>query len=631
MLCHTCAKESAPETINGYKFTGKYHDSGLHGPGSAAEYIQEEHLQKKAVRPQKRTQYIYHDEDGREIVRVNRLDDGQGNRKFWQEPKVNGKWLKKGVDQVKGQIHLYRIFDPLNREAIANDQPILLVEGEGKVDLLMSMGIGATCSLNGSGKWRGFGYPNYLEDLKGARVVICPDRDAPGLAHADDIAKDFPDAQWLYAFPDSSVWNRPPQDEGLDIADWIRDYRLSAEDVLKAVGDRRATDPSQEEKPTVDQFEEMPKFLKAYRLVESRLGDRLKFNGLFKRIELDGEEFDVGLAKVSLIVNHRIPIQASREDIGDIITSLAKQKAYNPVVQYLDAVHSKYGNTTSPIEGIAKRYFGSDSPLHQVLLKKFLVSCVARAYEPGCQCDSVLILQGKQGYGKSSFFRILASQDWFDDSMGSASDRDERLKLHLVWIVEWAELENVFKRKDISQVKALITCRADLVRRPYDRSHENMKRVSVIVGTTNQKQFLADTTGNRRFWVIPIQHPIDRAMLQRERDQIWAAAVTLYRAGEPWHLTDEQEAQIEQEREVYRIQDVWLDSITQFTASRDMVTVGGVLKECLNIDQSQENGSQSRRVRDILYQLGFEPCPSSVLGPEGPGKRRYWRRVSNPS
>jgi len=623
VLCHTYAKESAPSAVNGYHFTGKYCDSGLHGADSAAIYVKQLERTEKPLKPAQNQEFIYHDANGREVVRVRRVDDGKGKRQFWQENKRSNRWEKGLPESVYDRIHLYRIFDPLNQRAIADNQPILIVEGEGKVDLLMSMGIAATCSLGGAGKWRKYGYENYVQNLNGASIVICPDRDEPGIKHAEDIAQDFPDAQWLYAYPDSPLWSKLPPAGGVDIADWIQDYSLSAADVLAAISTRLA--PKSEPERPGDTPEEIPKLLRDYRLIEARFLERLRFNTLFKQIELDGAEFDPTSAKLELIVTHRLSIRSSREDVSDIVMKLAKQNAYSPVVEYLNQVHKRYGNDTSILNGLALRYLGTSEELHQVLLKKFLVGAVARAYEPGCKLDCALILQGKQGYGKSTFFRILAGEQWFDDSLGSVSDKDERLKLHRAWIIEWAELETVFGRKDINQVKAFITCPIDHVRPPYGRSVEAMKRASVIVGTTNQQEFLADMTGNRRFWVLPVIQPIDRVMLQQQRDRIWAAAVTLYRAGEKWWLDQEQEARVEQEREQYQISDSWADAIEEFVEFKNQVAIAEILENLFKLEESKHDKVSQNRVKTILYALGWKPLNNARIID---GKRRkVWTKI----
>ncbi|MEL6224619.1 MAG: virulence-associated E family protein, partial [Cyanobacteria bacterium J06627_8] len=180
--------------------------------------------------------------------------------------------------------------------------------------------------------------------------------------------------------------------------------------------------------------------------------------------------------------------------------------------------------------------------MYQTFLVKTLVAAVARVFTPGCKVDTALILQGPQEYRKSSFFRTLAGSDWFDGSMGVANERDERLKLHQFWFVEWGELEGILRKKDTSGVKAFLSCQIDTVRPPYGRHAIRLKRRSIIVGSTNQSEFLSDATGNRRFWVVPVQHRIDLDLLQQERDQIWAAALALYQSGYPVFLNEDEEA-----------------------------------------------------------------------------------------
>ena len=98
---------------------------------------------------------------------------------------------------------------------------------------MWSIGLPATTNIGGSGKWQ----PSDTADLVGmARTVLCPDRDKPGMKHMEAIAEDFPDAQWLYAFPYSPLWKKLPRSQGVDVADWIADYQLSAKRVIYHVG-----------------------------------------------------------------------------------------------------------------------------------------------------------------------------------------------------------------------------------------------------------------------------------------------------------------------------------------------------------------------------------------------------------
>jgi hypothetical protein len=230
-LCHTHVDADAG--IERYIYRGATKD------GMWGQYFPKPlEVFQKPIRPPSQKQYPYHDGSGQSLVQVTRTDKGDGSKTFYQSHWNGSKYVKGLTDEVKSQIHLYRIQSSINKDAMAYEQPILIVEGEEKVDKLHLMGIAATCSIGGAGKWRQYGYPYYLKDLKGAKIVLCPDRDIPGVKHCEDIAKDFPDAQWLYPFPNSPLWNPLPEDTGVDIADWIDDG-ATYEQIMEAIGDRR--------------------------------------------------------------------------------------------------------------------------------------------------------------------------------------------------------------------------------------------------------------------------------------------------------------------------------------------------------------------------------------------------------
>ena len=188
---------------------------------------------KKPVRPESKKFFFYPDREGNQLIRITRIDDGQGNRKFYQSH-WTGRWAKGLPAEVAQQVPVYR-YQQI-RKAIAAGRLIFMVEGEGCADLLWGLGLAATTTLAGSKKYRSYG--DYSQDLAGARLVLCPDRDKPGVAHAEDIATDFPDAQWLYAPPGDFFWEHLPQSQGLDIADWIADG-ATVEEIHAAIGSKR--------------------------------------------------------------------------------------------------------------------------------------------------------------------------------------------------------------------------------------------------------------------------------------------------------------------------------------------------------------------------------------------------------
>jgi len=220
-----CKRDAAPAP--GWEATSKHDADGsrYYAPVQS----------KKSVRPPQKRSWNYPDRDGSPLIQVRREDYGDG-RKAKIRP-----WRWTGKEWVEGyEGHLDRVEIPVYqldevKRAIASGSPVFIVEGEPCADALRSLGLEATTNIGGAKKWR----ESDSADITGAQVILCPDRDAPGLAHMERIAQDFPNAQWLYAFPDSSVWNNPPSSQGLDVADWIQEQGLTKEDILANVGSKR--------------------------------------------------------------------------------------------------------------------------------------------------------------------------------------------------------------------------------------------------------------------------------------------------------------------------------------------------------------------------------------------------------
>lgn len=371
--------------------------------------------------------------------------------------------------------------------------------------------------------------------------------------------------------------------------------------------------------------DESPRLLREYQKIKDAFSERLRFNDLLQEVELDSQFIDTSTAKLELVVTYRQNLKGCREDVSDCVVKIAKENSYSPVREYLEKVHQEHGADDELLASVAARHLGTDEAVHQILVKRFLIAAVARAFKPGCKHDCALILQGPQGYGKSTFFKILASEPWFDDSLGSSSDKDEKLKLHRSWMVEWAELETVFRRRDVSQVKAFMSSAIDILRPPFGRSIQTLKRSSVIVGTTNQTQFLADTTGNRRFWVVPINAPLDLAKLKADRDRIWAAAVALYKDDQQWWLTAEENRAVDANRSQYESVDPWLQPIQEYIEGMPAVSTEAILTNALELEKSKHNSGQARRVADIMRQLGWGQTANAVV--HNGAKKRVWKFV----
>ena len=620
VFCHSRQTGTVGEIISGYKFL-KTSDKGA-GWGV---WVWDGDKPKKSTRPEvePRSYELYPDRDGNNLIRVVRQKGAKVP--FYQQYWIGGVWLSASkVDeavkaQMRSKVPLFRYAEV--REAIGRGERIFFVEGEKCANALWSIGVPATTSIAGSKSLESWG--DYSNDLEGAEVIVTPDRDRVGMEYAEKVANYFSYEVrgWLYAFPESPLWDRLTKDGGADIADWIAEG-ATREDILNAIED----EPRQfaEAAPTVDPGVIEPEVERVrldreYRLVQAKLGDRLRYNSLINEIELDGNPINMETLKLNLVIDHGLQIKSSREDCTEIVTKLSKANQYNPVQDYLELVHQKHGDSTEILRGIHTRYFGVEENIYFVFLVRTLIAAVARVYEPGCKHDEVLILQGWQGAGKSSFFKRLASPAWFDDSMGDCSDKDQILKLHRTWFMEWGELESVFRKKDVSRVKEFLACDKDVVRPPYGRVNIELKRRSVIVGSTNQDEFLNDPTGNRRFWIIPIEKHflVPLNLLDEERDRIWAAAVALYKDNlkkrqrnkfeqEAWRLSPLEWKAAANVAENYQAQDAWLPKIAAYVEGKESVLVPAVLSDAIGMDLDRQDKAAQMRVSATLTQLGWE-------------------------
>jgi putative DNA primase/helicase len=221
--------------------------------------------------------------------------------------------------------------------------------------------------------------------------------------------------------------------------------------------------------------------------------------------------------------------------------------------------------------------------------------------EPGCKMDTVLVLHGGHGKGKSTMCRTMAHTDaWFSDSRIEWDSKDKYVALQGVWLYELAELAG--KRKaEQETVKNYISSATDKYRPPYGRSMVEVPRSCIFLASTNEGEPLADPTGSRRWWVVTVG-TVDVDLVRAEYAQVWAEAVVAYHAGEPHHLDRELEVHREEANETYEAQDPLLPRLVAFARTHHAFTVADFLEEC-EIPASQW-GSMSTRVGLMMSKIG---------------------------
>jgi predicted P-loop ATPase len=257
--------------------------------------------------------------------------------------------------------------------------------------------------------------------------------------------------------------------------------------------------------------------------------------------------------------------------------------------------------------------------LASLLIRRWFICLVARPLSPGCKVDTALILQGAQGIGKSTFFRIIAGE-WFSDTE-MALDKDAMQQLRMAWAYEWSELENLTSRQSASRVKAFLSSTEDKYRPPFGRTPITVKRSGVIVGTTNTQDFLHDPSGSRRFWVVPVG-PVDTALLRQQREQLLAEAVAAHLGGERRWLNEEEESRREALAARFVETDPWEDRVLEFAAAQQRVRTADVLLQALNVPLDRLNRRDEMRVATVLRRAGFHPEQARHDGKV----TRYWAR-----
>lgn len=296
----------------------------------------------------------------------------------------------------------------------------------------------------------------------------------------------------------------------------------------------------------------------------------------------------------------------------------ANQHARNCVVEFLEGLE---WDGTPRIESCFVRGFGAaDTEYTRAVSRNFWRALVARPLQPGCQSDSMVVLEGEQGIRKSSACRIIAG-DWFADTDQAPGHKDFAILLQGQLLVELGEM-HALSRAEISVVKAAVSRRVDCFRAPYGRVAQDHPRQGSLIGTTNQFEWAQDPTGNRRFWPIRCTE-IDLEWLAANRVQLFAEAVRDVKAGLNWYEVPPEGARGEQEMRY--IVDLWEDAIRDWLArgGKTQTTSLEILQHACNKEVATMTGSDGRRIAAIMRRLGWEQTKGNT--------GRVWKYLPRPA
>lgn len=242
----------------------------------------------------------------------------------------------------------------------------------------------------------------------------------------------------------------------------------------------------------------------------------------------------------------------ARDKLDDALAIVGGQNMINDVKRYLKSLK---WDGVKRVDTLLSVYLGAEDTVYtRAVMRKSLCAAVARAVEGGVKYDYMPIFTGPQGIGKSTFLAMLG-KEWFSDSLTSFEGKEAAEMIQGSWINEVGELTAMTKQ-ETSAVKQFLSKREDIYRAAYGRRTERHPRRCVFFGTSNDRDFLKDTTGNRRFWPVDVGiHPAKKSIwndLPGEVDQIWAEAYMYWALGEQLHLTKDIEDMAYEQQESHR-------------------------------------------------------------------------------
>lgn len=311
-------------------------------------------------------------------------------------------------------------------------------------------------------------------------------------------------------------------------------------------------------------------------------------------------------------LSHHKHFNAATMTFHEAVVAVSQDYSYHPVKEYLESLE---WDGIPRLDMLLPEYAGcADSPYTRAVGKNTLIAAIARIYDPGCQFDHILILEGRQGTGKSSFVRILGGEHYADINIDPHNkDTIDAMQGH--WIIEASEMEFT-RRADIQAIKAFITKVSDRIRPAYARTTRTFFRQCIFIGTINPEVaggYLRDTTGNRRFWPVATGR-INLRKLAEDRDQLFAEAYQRYRAGEKHYLDDERLVKLaEVEQRARTVADAWQEIIEDWihmaTAADSLppiMTAAQVAQDALNLTARQVDRNALVRISHCMTEIGWE-------------------------
>jgi putative DNA primase/helicase len=420
-------------------------------------------------------------------------------------------------------------------------------------------------------------------------ILIAVDGDKAGREGSEKAAKSC--GGKMIEAPDGMDWNDVHQAEGIQSVQdaFIVEYNENwkADLIVKNKSDGTQT------------IKALVHNIMVYLRNASEFKGRIRFNELTQQITIDDEDIDETKAtviKASLESNYFYD-KVGTKDVEEALGVVARERSYHPIRNYLKSLK---WDGKERVQNLLTHYYGSEeSEYSRAVSQSMLVSAVARIMNPGCQVDTMVILEGGQGSYKSSSISTLFSQDWHSEVSASITDKDFYQNMRGKWVMEFGEMTHI-TRADSNHIKQVLTIRNDTYRASYGRFSKTYPRQNIFVGTTNDDVYLKDATGARRY--LPVKtNTIKLAEIKADRDQLWAEAMHLHQSGASWWEIPGAEEEQEKRYEG----DSWESNIADWLVGKLDVSTSEILINALGIEVAKHTRADQMRVGAIMKRTNW--------------------------